>query len=199
MRHDQSIQSAVLGNRSPGFNLIVNHLRTEERQLVLDLGTAATANIEFLSQLQCKVYVEHLASMLDEINKRQEDNYHGPALEDQILIDAGDIGFDVVLAWDLLNYLTPAGLDALVTRLRDFSKHGSLLFALMYNGKQIPSAPARFTVLAEDRLHYGLNGSELRPQSPYGMSALKKKMTGFVVERTFLLQNNMQEYVFRFE
>jgi len=201
MRRDNNIQSGEQGNRSPGFGLIANHLRTEQRQLVLDLGAAATPNIEFLAQLQCKVYVENLASMLDALNTpRAEDESHNiPTAAEQILSDAGDVCFDVVLAWDLLNYLTPAALGTLVARLRGFSKHGTLLFALMYNSKQIPRTPVIFKVLAEDRLHYGLNGSVLRPQSPYSMSNLKKKMAGFVVERTYLLQNNIQEYVFKFE
>ncbi len=201
MRRDSSIPSVEQGNRSPGFGLIANHLRTEQRQLVLDLGAAATPNIDFLSQLQCKVYVENLASVLDALNapRAEDDSHSTPTAAEQILSDAGDVCFDVVLAWDLLNYLTPAALGALVERLRGFSKHGTLLFALMYNSKQIPGAPVVFKVLAEDRLHYGLNDSVLRSQSPYSMSDLKKKMAGFVVERTYLLQNNIQEYVFKFE
>ncbi|MBA2409456.1 MAG: hypothetical protein H0V62_06690 [Gammaproteobacteria bacterium] len=200
MRRNQHAQASAQGIHSPGFNLIAHHLRTGKRQWALDLGTAITRNIEFLSSLHCKVYVEHLALMLGEINAPREGTNPGASrAAKRILSDAGQCQFDVLLAWDLLNYLTPDGLDTLVARLHEFSKRGTLLFAIMYNGKQMPGTPSRFTVLTEDCLQYASNDGEPRPHSPYSMPTLQRKMTGFVTERTYLLQNNTQEYVFRFE
>jgi hypothetical protein len=97
--------------RSPGFGLISNHLRIAPGQNVLDLGAANTLKIEFLGELKCKIYVEHLSVILDGLNTL-------PAAEtasvsegvDQLLSYAEGAPFDVVLAWDLFNYRQPTAL-----------------------------------------------------------------------------------------
>lgn len=183
-------------HRSPGLSLITAHLRNEHKQNVLDLGPASTANIEFLSELQCKVYVEHLASLLGEINAPDGDE---PAAADQLLPYSQGLHFDVVLAWDLINYLEPRALDTLVARLIPFCKRETLLFALIFTRKQIPAVPTNFKIAAEDRLRYDVKSEDLRRGPQYTTPALLKKLPGFCVVRSYLLQNNIQEYVLRFQ
>jgi trans-aconitate methyltransferase len=184
-------------HRSPGLSLITTHLRNEHKQNVLDLGAATTANIEFLSELQCKVYVEHLASTLDEINASGEASATTAANE-QLLPFSPGLHFDVVLAWDLLNYLESHALDALITRLTPFCKRETLLFALIFTGRQMPAAPLVFKISGEDRLRYELNSARMRPGPQYTTPTLLKKLPGFSVVRAYLLQNNIQEYVLKF-
>jgi hypothetical protein len=187
------------GHRSPGFNLVINHLRNEQKQNVLDLGPAVTPNIEFLSELQCKVYVEHLSELLTGLNALPADNSASASGEiDQLLRYPAGVQFDAVLAWDLLNYLEPAALEALVARLVRFCKRGTLLFALVCMGKLIPDAPMNFRVAGEDRLLYVVSVEKLRRCPQYSSPVLLKKLPGFSVLRSYLLQNNIQEYVFRF-
>jgi hypothetical protein len=85
-----------------------------------------------------------------------------------------------------------------VTRLSRFCKQGTLLFALVYTGKQIPDEPIGFKVAADDRLRYEVNAEKPRPCPQYSTLVLLKKLPGFAVVRCYLLQNNIQEYVFRF-
>jgi len=188
------------GHRSPGFSQITTHLRNDRKQNVLDLGPAVTVNIDFLSELQCKVYVEHLSEMLSALNAPPADE-SGRASEgvDQLLPYDEDVHFDVVLAWDLLNYLESAALDTLVTRLIRFCRPGTLLFALIYMGRQIPRDPLGFKVAAEDRLLYEVSAEKARHGPQYSSPVLLKKLPGFSVKRSYLLQNNIQEYVFRFQ
>jgi hypothetical protein len=104
---DVHINDQSLGEREhhcSGLVLITNHLRNELIQHVLDLGSAITSNIEFLAGLQCKMYVEHLTSLLYQLITPATDE---PRSFDQLLPYAGEFHFDVVFAWDLLNYLEP--------------------------------------------------------------------------------------------
>lgn len=183
-------------HRSPGLSLIIAHLKSERKQHVLDLGSATTPTVGFLSELQCKLYVEQLASSLEEIDTAGED---ASAIINRLPYYARGLLFDVVLAWDLLNYLKPPTLVALIGRLLPFCKQGTLLFALISTGKRIPSVPVRFKIVGEDRLRYDLSVDRLRDGPRYSTPTLLKMLPGFKVVRSYLLQNNLQEYVLRFE
>lgn len=181
---------------SPGLGLITAHLRNDRKQHVLDLGSATTPTIEFLSELQCKLYVEQLASSLGALGTAGDD---ASAIINQLPFYAHGLHFDVVLAWDLLNYLKPPALAALIGRLLPFCKQGTLLFALISTGKQIPNVPVRFKIAGQDRLCYDLSAGGLRDGPQYSTPTLLKMLPGFSLVRSYLLQNNIQEYVLRFE
>ncbi|MDQ3796385.1 MAG: hypothetical protein M3294_02110 [Pseudomonadota bacterium] len=117
-----------------------------------------------------------------------------PRSFDQLLPYAGEFHFDVVFAWDLLNYLEPLALQTLITRLATFYKQDTLLFAPIFTGKQMPIAPMRFRIAAEDRLRY-MPGKQMCSNPQYSRFMLLRNLPGFV-ERAYLMQNNMQEYVF---
>lgn len=183
-------------HRSPGLSLITAHLCNERKQHVLDLGSAATPTIEYLCELQCKLYVEQFASLLEQLDMAGED---ASAIINQLPSYAPGLHFDVVLAWDLLNYLNPPTLAALIARLSPFCKQGTLLFALISTGKQIPKVPVRFKIAGKDRLRYDFSLDRLRDGPQYSTPALLKMLPDFSLVRSYLLQNNMQEYVLRFE
>jgi hypothetical protein len=189
------------GHRSPGFSLISDYLRAEQKHNVLDLGPALSANIEFFSSLQCKVYVEHLSTLLRKLNTAPADEEGTDPSEalGELLSFAGDTRFDVVLAWDLFNYLEPPALDALIARLVRFCNRGTLLFALVCIGKHMPDAPMGITIAAQDRLFYEVASTNTRRCPQYSSPVLLKKLQGFSVVRSYLLQNNIQEYVLRYQ
>ena len=68
-----------------------------------------------------------------------------------------------------------------------------------YTGKQLPLAPLAFKIAADDRLRCEVEIGQLRPTLHYKCAILLKMLPKFALVRSFLLQNNVQEYLFKFE
>jgi hypothetical protein len=75
----------------------------------------------------------------------------------------------------------------------------TLLCTQIYTGKQLPLAPLAFKIAADDRLRCEVEIGQLRPTLHYKCAILLKMLPKFALVRSFLLQNNVQEYLFKFE
>ncbi len=179
-------------HRSLGLAALLEGMRRRGPGLqILDLGPAVGTNVEFLSQLGCKLHIGDLynsrvsAGEGDEIGQDQYEQLF-PA----------DARLDIVLAWDLVNYLSRAELTRLGTLLRRHCRPGALVFALVSNQKQIPAQPHRFRILGDDQLAYERRSSLERPGPRYAPYDLASALKGFRVDRSFLLRHGIQEYLF---
>jgi hypothetical protein len=163
---------------------------------VLDLGSAVGSNVEFLSQYGCRLYIEDLyAALTSRISSGEEDDLAGPEFFAEFLAVPEDTRFDVVLAWDLFNYLRRKELAYFGEQLRRFTEPGALTLALMSYHKQIPAQPYRFKIRDEETLIYDRRTAAERPSPrfvPYEVTGLLK---GLRVDRSFLLQHGIQEYL----
>jgi hypothetical protein len=163
---------------------------------VLDLGPAVGANVSFFAKRTCTLFIADLhhtlfpASPL--LSRRQQRSFDATLLGE--LPDRGP--FDLVLAWDLLNYLTHDEISALGDRLSELSAPGAVLFALIATRKQMPNRPMTFSILGPDQLEYELDNSVTRSAPQYKEPDLSRAMPAFTVESTYLLRNGMQEYLF---
>ena len=166
------------------------------RVTVLDLGSAVGSNVEFLSQYGCKLYIEDLyAALSSRLSSGEEGDIAGPEFFAEFLSLPDDTRFDVILAWDLFNYLRRKELAYFGELLRRYTEPGALAFALMSYHKQIPAQPYRFKIQDERTLVYDRRTAAERPSPrfvPYEVTGLLK---GFHVDRSFLLQHGIQEYL----
>jgi len=166
------------------------------RVTVLDLGSAVGSNVEFLSQYGCKLYIEDLyAALSSRLSSGEEGDIAGPEFFAEFLSLPDDTRFDVILAWDLFNYLRRKELAYFGEVLRRYTQPGALAFALMSYHKQIPAQPYRFKIQDERTLVYDRRTAAERPSPrfvPYEVTGLLK---GFHVDRSFLLQHGIQEYL----
>jgi hypothetical protein len=163
---------------------------------VLDLGSAVGSNVEFLSQYGCKLYIEDLyAALSSRTPSGDEDDLAGPEFFAEFLAIPEDTRFDVVLAWDRFNYLRRKELAHFGEHLRRFTEPGALIFALMSYHKQISAQPYRFKIQDEHALVYDRRTISDRPSPRYVPSEVTGLLRGFRVDRSFLLQHGIQEYV----
>jgi hypothetical protein len=163
---------------------------------VLDLGSAVGANVDFLSHYGCKLYIEDLyASLASRTSSEEEGGLAGPEFFAEFLAVPEDTRFDVVLAWDLFNYLHRKELACFGEQLRRYTLPGTLLFALVSYHKQVPAQPYRFKILDEKHLIYDRRTAAERPSPRIVPSEITSLLKGFRVDRSFLLQHGIQEYV----
>ncbi|HEV8581805.1 MAG TPA: hypothetical protein VGX68_22275 [Thermoanaerobaculia bacterium] len=165
------------------------------RVTVLDLGSAVGSNVEFFSQYGCKLFIEDLYAALSSRTPSGEGDLAGPEFFSEFLSVPEDTRFDVILAWDRFNYLRRKELAYFGEQLRRYTHPGALAFALMSYHKQIPAQPYRFKVKDERSLIYDRRTAAERPSPRYVPAEVTGLLKGFRVDRSFLLQHGIQEYL----
>lgn len=170
----------------------MEHLARQERPRILDLGPASGSNIAYFARWRSRLFVEDLRDALAAP--------HGTAGALRALLCAADpsLPFDLILAWDLLNYLDIAAVEGLARRLGAFCRPGSLLFALIGTRREMPARPLRLAIADTATLLYEAETGALRPCPRYREPDLLRALPGFDVEASYLLRNGMQEYLFGF-
>lgn len=186
-------------NPSLALPLIIARIEGSLRSHVLDLGPALGPNVDFFSRLARRLTIADSFQTLLSLQAEHERTGDGltPEREAEALLayDA-ETRFDVVFAWDLLNYFKPTQLAPLVTRLGRFCRQGSLMFALIGTRPEMPARPRSFRILDRGRLLYETSTAAVCACPLYEERDLARSMPGFRVENTFLLRNGMKEFIF---
>lgn len=165
------------------------------RGLVLDLGPASGANVSFFAERNCKLFIADLNSSLFSATNPAD---RAVALDNALAHDLpSDENFDLVLLWDLLDYLDDAEIRILGSRLEPLCHAKTLLYGMISIRKEIPDRPSRFEIRDIDSIQY-LPGSQfLRPAALHKEPELARLMPDFEVDSTYLLRHGLQEYLFQ--
>jgi methyltransferase family protein len=182
-------------HQSLALAALFQEIRKSRKLQVLDLGSAVGSNVEFLSQFGCKLYIEDLYAAISSRTPAGAGDTLGPAFFAEFLTLPDDTRFDVVLAWDLINYLQRKELANLAVQLRRYCRPGALLFALVSILKQIPAQPIRFKIVDEKTLLYERRTPVDRPSPRFAPAEVTDLLRGFRVDRSFLLRHGIQEYL----
>ncbi len=182
---------------SLALNVLYDQLRHQRKYHILDLGPALGGNVDFFSQFSCKVYIEDFYRTLTSFDFfSPEDGFSYQAVFEYLLPYRKNTRFDIILTWDIFNYLERDEFQALIAHLSHFCHKGTLLFALISTSKLIPEKPTTFKILDQKRLIYETNSSVLRQCPTYQQTDLNELMPDFRVRNSFLLRNGFKEYLF---
>lgn len=170
---------------------LLSQLHPDRRLRILDLGPAIGSNLAFWTERHlCTVEFADLYPSLIAAPRADPDAAVAAALPDDAAWPA-----DVVLAWNVFNYLDHARLRVLGERLAARTRPGALLFAMVWTGKEIPVEPGRFRIVDDSHLEYGLDPARTRPGPRYRPSDIAATTAGFATDRSFLLRHGVQEYL----
>lgn len=183
---------------SLGMKALLASLGPDRRQGILDLGRALGSNVDFWSQFSCRLYFGDLYREVVASGGHEDPDLCMQAYEQSLKFDEGTV-FDVILAWDLFNYLNHGQFESLVRFLAGYCRNGTLLFALISTSQTIPAEPTVFRIMANDKLIYLTAQGEPKPSPRYQPRDINQMMAGFKVSHSFLLRHGMREYVFEFE
>ncbi|HTQ81188.1 MAG TPA: methyltransferase domain-containing protein [Thermoanaerobaculia bacterium] len=184
-------------HRSLALAALLEEFKRGRKLQVLDLGPALGSNVEFLSQFGCKIYIEDLyAALVARGGTGGDGEEAGPRFFAEFLPPDEAASFDVVIAWDVFNYLTRKELGHLMRHLTPFCHSGTVVFALISILKQIPAEPIRFRIVDEEHLAYEVRTAVQRPAPRFVPSEMLDLLRGFRVDRSFLLRHGIQEYLF---
>jgi hypothetical protein len=183
---------------APLFHSLMQRLETGGRCVVLDLGAAHAATIAAFGRFRCRLDIVDLAEGLAALNSDVDPRTVLRPLVDALLLPRAREATDVVLCWDLINYLKPPALTAVMECIAARCKRGALAHGLVYySAQRMPERPGSFVPLEDHRLlNLATPGSE-RPAPRYSPEDLARCMPRYTVERGRLLRNGMQEFLFR--
>jgi hypothetical protein len=182
-------------HKSLALAALLEEVRRGRKLHVLDLGSVVGSNVEFFSQFGCKLYIEDLYAALTARTSSEEGDLAGPEFFADFLNLQDDTQLDVVLAWDRFNYLQRKELAHFGVLLRRYCRPGALLFAQISFLKQIPAQPYRFKIKDEQHLIYERTTGVERPSPRFAPAEVTGLLKGFRVDRSFLLQHGIQEYL----
>jgi hypothetical protein len=186
--------------KSLALNGLFHQFREGRKYRVLDLGPAVAKNVEFFAQVRCRLQIEDLYGTLSSFDYfSPEDGFSYEAVMGYLMPFHRSASFDVILAWDLPNYLDREVLRHLIQHLSRSCRSGTLLFMWVATSRYIPETPLRFQILDEETLLCSGHGSVLRPSPHYEASDLTRLMPRFRVCNSFALRNGYREYLMAYE
>ncbi|HEX2251833.1 MAG TPA: hypothetical protein VHQ65_01035 [Thermoanaerobaculia bacterium] len=189
-RATEAATAAAETHRSLALAELLGELHPDRRLHILDLGPAVGANISFWSDRhRCSVQVADFYRSLPLPPGADPEE----AVRDALPGAHGSV--DLVLAWDLLNYLDRDLLGTLAGRLGKLCHRGSVLFAMMSTVPEIPREPGSYLIHPDGTLTYRVDRTRPRPGPRYRPADLAKLMPGFATDRNFLLRHGVQEYL----
>ncbi len=185
---------------APLLHELIGNPDAIDRLAILDLGAASTELLGLLGRCRCCVEIADVAYFggLEQLNTTER----GPALADvaESLLPKRfrDSPVDLVLCWDLPNYLTLQSLAALMQAIARRSRPGALAHALIYYAERdMPQYPGRFIPGLDGELVDRSTQSSAIAAPRYSPEELGNSMGRFVIDRARLLGNGMQEFLFQ--
>lgn len=188
-------------HRSPGITSIFNEIKNSRRNRILDLGPMTTGTFQFFSQQSCKIHFENLDEF---ILDHQQAPIHTQVemLETFISHHDSKEKFDLILAWDLLNYLELPVVKKLFELLNPWCKSDTLLHCMRYMGHNVPATPRRFQVINKHYLQFDESPIAIRRIPYHQTSALLKHIPEYYMHSALIqvegMYHGISEHVLRY-
>jgi hypothetical protein len=195
----KQVEPAVHG--SLGLKAVCQILQGAATCDILELGAVTGDNVQFWSRYHPSLYIADLRSILPLPVMPEEPDVSERPKQDwgQLLPLPENRKFDLVLAWDLLNYLEISDVASLVQYLSRFCRPGTLLFALIFDHKEMPEQITLYRIVDEERLNYECGSSAMRACPRHQPRAIAGTMPQFRVVNSFRLRNSVVEYLLAYE
>lgn len=191
----------MLVHRSPSLTAIYNEIKRSHRNRLLDLGSMSEGCFRVFSELSCKIQVEDLSSSIREYI----DGGGSPSdfkVEQVLSACQQDEKFDVILAWDVFNFLALAEIEKLFSLLSPYCKPNTLIYMLRYVGNKIPLKPREFFVKDKYLIELSETLTIDRETKSYSTLEYLKAMPGCFMQDTEMDQMGMlpgiTEHVLRY-
>ena len=193
---ESALQTASV-QQSNALAQALKGLGRSRKMLILDLGSATGSNIRYFSNYNCRLYIEDIFDTLKRLDPGSKER-HDELRIGRRMTFAAEERLDLILAWDLLNYLEAEEIRLMMKSLQPWCRTGTLMMALMSTRPKMPVEPLEFLILDSSHVKYGEASRVPRPSPRYMEPDLRKWMPGFEVDSSLLLRNGMLEYLFTY-
>jgi hypothetical protein len=179
---------------SPGLEEALRGVPDDGSCKVLDLGPSVADNIEFVASFASYLQIIDAIDRNPSASSLGAGDY-GRLSSLQPLLDRHRRSFNLVLMWDVLNYLSTDQAERLLLSVAELCLPNARLHALVFAKDMMAAVPIRYRIIDNAHLAYESVTTELRGAPDLPPSAVAKLLQGFRVEHSFVLQHGVHEYV----
>ncbi len=192
----------VLSTRtSRGLEEFFTQIRDTSGLTILDLGGATQKNVSFITDLGHRMYSEDFLRILTEtfgVNDTVDQS--NPGRIEYFLkqtLDYPEGHFDGVLVWDVLEYLNPALLNAVVERLHKIVRPKAYMLAFFQADDKLDAVPAyTFRIDHMNSLEVMQQGMR-QPAQLFNNRSLEKMFARFDSVKFFLTRERLREVIIK--
>jgi len=194
-------QESTYRIRSPLLFGILQAIDPDTRISVLDLNQANSSLVDYFSHFRCKLLLPGSQHALQALEIEEEDDENSLRFKtEQCLVLPQDAGFvDLVLLWDLPNYLDKRLLQSVMAALTQYTDRNTILHTYVHTHQTMPGTPANFHFTAEHQIQVDMTAAWTVTSPAYHQALLNKVLFPFQVDRGMLLANGLQEYILRYK
>jgi SAM-dependent methyltransferase len=162
-----------LTRRSSGLGEVARVLKSEEPICVLDIGATSATNIRYFTELGHRIYSEDLLDASSDPSLATKDEQGQTILDSKRFLAENLVlpngRFDVVLCWNLADYMEESLVKPVVARLWSVMKPGGVLLAFFHMKEAGPDAPCyRYNIVGPDTLEMQTLDTRDSRKSPGG-------------------------------
>uniref|UniRef100_Q02A92 Methyltransferase type 11 domain-containing protein n=1 Tax=Solibacter usitatus (strain Ellin6076) TaxID=234267 RepID=Q02A92_SOLUE len=194
--------NAVLSTRSSrGLEEFFTQIRDTSGLTILDLGGATQKNVSFITDLGHRLYSEDFLRILSETFGVDDTvDQSNPGRIEYFLkqtLDYPEGHFDGVLMWDVLEYLNPVLLNAVVERLHKIVRPKAYMLAFFQADDKVDAAPVyTFRIEQVNSLEVMQQGVR-RPAQLFNNRSLEKLFGRFESVKFFLTRERLREVIIK--
>jgi 2-polyprenyl-3-methyl-5-hydroxy-6-metoxy-1,4-benzoquinol methylase len=194
--------AALLSTRpSRGLEEFFTYIRDRSGLTILDLGAATQQNVTFITDLGHRLCSEDFLQILnDTFGPDGTTDQSNPGRIEYFLkqtLDYQEGQFDGVLVWDVLEYLAPALLTAVMERLQHVVRPKSYMLAFFHAEDKLDALPFyTFRIGAANALEVAQHGVR-QPAQLYNNRSLEKLFGRFESVKFFLTRERLREVIIK--
>lgn len=189
--------TAMVTRSSRGLQEFFNYIRGQSGLTILDFGAATQQNVSFITNLGHRLYSENFLQLLKE-SFASDPEQANPGAIDHFLkhaLDYPEGQFDGVLIWDVLEYLSPPLLTAVVERLHKIVRPNSYMLAFFHSDDKQEAVPFyTFRIQDPTTLQVEQGGSH-QPLQLFNNRRLEKLFAQFASVKFFLTRERLREVI----
>ncbi|MDM3870321.1 methyltransferase domain-containing protein [Porticoccus sp. W117] len=192
--------SAATVQQSQLFATLTERLEPEQPLSVLDIGPGVAATLEFFSAYRCRLQFADLFDLLpmaateEGLTEEQKQQQLQQQFTEALALPA-DARFDLILFWDLFNYLDSSALAALSQALQPHLHKGSRGHGFVQRDRQKTPPDYGYGVRSE-------NSFTIKPCTRQGLqkhchaqASVERQLQGFTIQRGVLMLDGRLEFV----
>jgi len=192
---------AINTRQSRGLEEFFAYIRGQSGLTILDLGGATQQNVSFITNLGHRLYSEDFLQILNETFGAEDavDQSNAGRIDYFLrqALDYPEAHFDGVLIWDVLEYLAPPLLTAVVERLHKIVRPKSYMLAFFHSDNKREAVPFyTFRIQEVNQLQVAQQGSRHAAQL-FNNRSLEKLFGRFESVKFFLTRERLREVIIK--
>jgi hypothetical protein len=172
---------------APGIAALFDGLSEDGSHAVLDLGPAVESHLRLFSGYARRIRFAGLLPM-----QRRDGEWKGAL---RSLTPHPQQPYDLVIAWDLLDRLSPEARPSLIRRLAEITGPEARLYMVADASEEPTAQPFRFALRDTDRVSQWPVGSPEPAPRRLLPAQVERLLMPFEVVHAFTLRSGLREYV----